>query len=133
MTFPPEATAKRDSVSWFFQKKEKVIPEEEGTVTHKEMENHYHMPKNSSLTLRTTQGRVADAGVLVVSKVKKGSTVISIKIYTLVNHSFNNIYTQTHTHKQTSINLHEKTSGVEVRVYRGLNKKCYSCFLMTPS
>lgn len=27
MTFPPEAIAKRDSASWFFQKKENVIPE----------------------------------------------------------------------------------------------------------
>lgn len=45
----------------------------------------------STLTLRTTQSRVTDARILVVSKVEKGAAVISVQIDALVDHSFNNI------------------------------------------
>lgn len=44
-----------------------------------------------ALTLRAAQSRVTNARVLVVSKVEKGTTIISIQKDALVNHSFNNV------------------------------------------
>lgn len=73
-----------------------------------------------SLTLGTAQGRVADAGVLVAPKVEKGSAVISVQEYTLVNHSFNNIYTHTHAHTHY---FRWKKEWCAVRVSKCLNKE----------
>lgn len=44
-----------------------------------------------ALTLRTTQSGVTNARVLVVSKVEKGTAVISVQKDALVDHSLNNI------------------------------------------
>lgn len=57
ITFPPETIAKRDSASWFFQKKENVIPEkhEHRFIRFKNRENCFRTQNDANCnTFRST-------------------------------------------------------------------------------
>lgn len=53
-------------------------------------DDHLHI-RNSALTLWAAERRVANARVLVVSKVEKGTAVVPVQKYALVDHSLNNV------------------------------------------
>lgn len=80
ITFPPDATANRDSASWFFQKNEKVIPKNNNnneTFNKSYQESNFYV-STCSLTLGAAQRGVADTRVLVITKVEEGAAVVSI-------------------------------------------------------
>lgn len=63
-------------------------------VRLKELEgNHLHI-HNSALTFWTTERRVTNAWVLVAPKVEKGTAVVPVQIYALVDHSLNNVWSR---------------------------------------
>lgn len=53
-------------------------------------DNHLHI-HNSALTFWATEGRVANARVLVAPKVEKGTAIVPVQKYALVDHPFNNV------------------------------------------
>lgn len=55
------------------------------------MEDYHLHTRNSALTFWATEGRVADARVLVVPKVEKGAAIVPVQKYALVDHPLNNV------------------------------------------
>lgn len=54
-------------------------------------DDHLHI-RNSALTLWAAERRVANARVLVAPKVEKGTAVVPVQKYALVDHSLNNVW-----------------------------------------
>lgn len=79
----------------------------------------------SALTVGTTQSRVTDARVLVVSKVEKGAAVVSVQKDALVDHPFNNICgEETKQRRHFTWKLWELSASQEVSDFRAKSSKC---------
>lgn len=63
-------------------------------VKLKGLEDTHLLIRNSALTFWATEGRVANARVLVAPKVEKGTAIVPVQKYALVDHSLNNVWSR---------------------------------------